>query len=187
MAYIEPCCCDRQLSALIREHQFCFFQTGGDVTLEKLLDAVASTAGDGHTLILAVPEADLQLMRTLANYFRRRWTNGLLLITQANQSELVSAELKDHLPCVHYAFDPMILDGLCAIVGLRQAVIIQGAILSQPDFSLCQYAAWRGNNADLLSQAVDPLIAKFRTKPVLRAADNCQAVDRILKRQFFDA
>ena len=118
MAYIEPCCAERQLPVLIRESRgFCFFQTAGDVTIEKLYQATASlVSNEPKTMLLVVPEADLSLMRFLAYAFRRKWLCGLLLLTQTAQTTLVEAELQDYLAAVHYAADPMVLDGLCVIV-----------------------------------------------------------------------
>ena len=76
--YIEPCCIDKQLPALIRRSQggFCFFQTNGDCDLKKLLDSVSHMASGvgGHVLVLTVPEVDITMLRTLAYYFRRGWT-----------------------------------------------------------------------------------------------------------------
>ena len=118
MAYIEPCCAERQLPALIRESRgLCFFQTAGDVTIEKLFQATASlVSNDPKAMLLVVPEADLQLLRFLAYAFRRSWLRALLLLTQPAQKELVETELQPYLPAVHYAADPMVLDGLCVIV-----------------------------------------------------------------------
>ena len=103
---------------LIRESRgFCFFQTAGDVTIEKLYQATASlVSNEPKTMLLVVPEADLPLMRFLAYAFRRKWLCGLLLLTQTAQTALVEAELQDYLAAVHYAADPMVLDGLCVVV-----------------------------------------------------------------------
>ena len=120
MAYIEPCCIDRQLPGLIKQSRagFCFFQTSGDVTLEKLLGAVSHMASGvgGHVLMLTVPEVDIPMLRTLAYYFRRGWTQALLLLTREAQTALIESELADYLASVHYAADPLIIDGQLAII-----------------------------------------------------------------------
>ena len=197
MAYIEPCCIDRQLPGLIKQSRagFCFFQTNGDVTLEKLLGAVshmASGAG-GHILMLTVPEVDIPMLRTLAYYFRRGWTQALLLLTREAQTALIESELADYLASVHYAADPLIIDGQLAIIESvasaavpqqpAKALIIQGAMLSQPDFSLSLYAAWLGSDTDTIRAALDPAIAKLKTKPLLDRSQQPQ-VARVLQRQF---
>lgn len=186
MAYIEPCCCERQLPALMKERELCFFQTSGDVTLEKLLNSVAYLAGDEHTLLLAVAEVDREMLKSLAYYFRRGWTRALLLVTQTDQRSLVEQELGQWLTRVHYAADPLILDGLCAVIGQQRAVVIQGAMLSSQDFSLCQYAVWHGSDREVLSQAIDPLIAKLKTKRLLDASATSEEVARVLGRQYFE-
>lgn len=194
MAYIEPCCIDRQLPQLIKASRggFCFFQTSGDVSLEKLLGSVshmASGAG-GHVLILTVAEVDIQMLRTLAYYFRRGWTQALLLLTREVQTALIESELAGWIDRVHYAADPLIIDAQLAIIEAKneataqtKALIIQGAILSQPDFSLSLYCAWIGTDVDTIRTALDPIIAKLKTKPILDHSKHHQ-VARILKRSF---
>jgi len=201
MAYIEPCCAERQLPALIRESRWlCFFQTAGDVTIEKLYQATASlVSNDPQTMLLVVPEADLQLLRFLAYAFRRSWLRALLLLTQTAQRELVETELQPYLPAVHYAADPMVLDGLCVVASeqlrvkseelgaqsgeKKKALILQGPILSHPDPSLCQYVACLTTSNDTVRQATDAAVAKLRLKPLIDHRDH-EAVAAVLKRQF---
>ena len=197
MAYIEPCCIDRQLPGLIKQSRagFCFFQTNGDVTLEKFLGAVSHMASGvgGHVLMLTVPEVDIPMLRTLAYYFRRGWTQALLLLTREAQTALIESELADYLASVHYAADPLIIDGQLAIIESvasaavpqqpAKALIIQGAMLSQPDFSLSLYTAWLGTDTDTIRAAIDPAIAKLKTKPLLDRSQQPQ-VARVLQRQF---
>jgi hypothetical protein len=202
MAYIEPCCAERQLPALIRESRgLCFFQTAGDVTIEKLFQATASlVSNDPKAMLLVVPEADLQLLRFLTYAFRRSWLRALLLLTQTAQRELVETELQPYLPAVHYAADPMVLDGLCVVASeqlrvksedlagaqggeKRKALILQGPILSNPDPSLCQYVACLTTSNDTVRQATDAAVAKLRLKPLIDHRDH-EAVAAVLKRQF---
>lgn len=179
MAYIEPCCAQNQLPQLLRQSKggFCFFQTSGDVTLQKLLDSASSLASDhGHTLLLSVAEVDIPMLRSLAYYFRRGWTKRLMLLTQKAQTELVTSELKDYLANVTYAADPLIIDGQLAVIPIAdetataeaKTLIIQGAMLSQPEFSLSLYAAYLGSDEDIISQAIAPAISKINTKPILK-------------------
>ena len=203
--YIEPCCIDKQLPALIRRSQggFCFFQTNGDCDLKKLLDSVSHMASGvgGHVLVLTLPEVDITMLRTLAYYFRRGWTRALLLLTRAVQTELIQTELADYIDHIHYAADPLIIDGQLAILSaltvpvVRQAhqpdtvpelvegLIIQGAMLSQPDFSLSLYTAWLGTDRDIIRSAIDPAIAKLKAKPQIDHSQHPE-VARILERNF---
>lgn len=201
MAYIEPCCAERQLPALIRESRgLCFFQTAGDVTIEKLFQATASlVSNDPKAMLLVVPEADLQLLRFLAYAFRRSWLRALLLLTQTAQRELVETELQPYLQAVHYAADPMVLDGLYVVASeqlrvkseelgaqsgeKKKVLILQGPILSHPDPSLCQYVACLTTSNDTVRQASDAAVAKLRLKPLIDHRDH-EAVAAVLKRQF---
>ena len=191
--YIEPCCIDKQLPALIRRSQggFCFFQTNGDCDLKKLLDSVSHMASGvgGHVLVLTVPEVDITMLRTLAYYFRRGWTRALLLLTRAVQTELIQTELADYIDHIHYAADPLIIDGQLAILStstvpeLVEGLIIQGAMLSQPDFSLSLYSAWLGTDRDIIRSAIDPAIAKLKAKPQIDHSQHPE-VAHILERNF---
>ena len=204
--YIEPCCINEKLPALIRRSQggFCFFQTNGDCDLKKLLDSVSHMASGvgGHVLVLTVPEVDITILRTLAYYFRRGWTRALLLLTRAVQTELIQTELADYIDHIHYAADPLIIDGQLAILststvpelvaldqrslateGTQEGLIIQGAMLSQPDFSLSLYSAWLGTDRDIIRSAIDPAIAKLKAKPQIDHSQHPE-VARILDRNF---
>ena len=199
--YIEPCCIDKQLPALIRRSQggFCFFQTNGDCDLKKLLDSVSHMASGvgGHVLVLTLPEVDITMLRTLAYYFRRGWTRALLLLTRAVQTELIQTELADYIDHIHYAADPLIIDGQLAILSALtvptstvpepaegvEGLIIQGAMLSQPDFSLSLYTAWLGTDRDIIRSAIDPAIAKLKAKPQIDHSQHPE-VARILDRNF---
>jgi len=190
--YIEPCCIDKQLPALIRRSQggFCFFQTNGDCDLKKLLDSVSHMASvGGHVLVLTVPEVDITMLRTLAYYFRRGWTRALLLLTRAVQTELIQTELADYIDHIHYAADPLIIDGQLAILStstvpeLVEGLIIQGAMLSQPDFSLSLYTACLTTDRDIIRSAIDPAIAKLKAKPQIDHSQHPE-VARILERNF---
>ena len=189
--YIEPCCIDKQLPALIRRSQggFCFFQTNGDCDLKKLLDSVSHMASGvgGHVLVLTLPEVDITMLRTLAYYFRRGWTRALLLLTRAVQTELIQTELADYIDHIHYAADPLIIDGQLAILStstvpeLVEGLIIQGAMLSQPDFSLSLYTACLTTDRDIIRSAIDPAIAKLKAKPQIDHSQHPE-VARILER-----
>ena len=190
MSYIEPCCIENQLPPLIKRGTT-FFQTNGDVTLRKLLDATTPLIGtEGHTMVLTVPEVDIELLRTLAYYLRRDITKRLLLLTRTAQKELVESELAEWIDRVKYAADPLVIDGQLALIGgdvttgsgdfvtsgeaatategeAPKCLIIQGAMLSQTDFSLSLYTAWLGDDMETVHAAIDPALAKLRTKAII--------------------
>lgn len=196
MAYIEPCCIERQLPGLLKTSGgTCFFQTNGDITLQKLMDATASMVGSRHTLVLTVAELDAGIIRTLEQYLRREWTAALMLLTRTPQTSLIETELGPYLDRIHYACDPLIIDGQLAVLGTGSweeqseaqvpapmtALIIQGAILGQPDFSLSLYTAWLGTDTAVLKSAIDPAIAKLKTKPAIDHSDH-PAIAKVLAR-----
>jgi hypothetical protein len=62
------------------------------------------------------------------------------------------------------------------------SLVIQGAMLSQADFSLSLYAAWLGSDKDVLLQAIDPVIAKLKMKAVIDHYDQA-CIAHILNRE----
>jgi len=148
MAYIEPCCIERQLPGLLKTAGgACFFQTNGDITLQKLMDATVPMVGSRHTLVLTVAELDAGIIRTLEQYLRREWTAAAMILTRTVQTELISQELQPY------------------------------------DFSLSLYTAWLGTDSAVLKSAIDPAIAKLKTKPAIDHSDH-PAIARILQRDF---
>ena len=205
--WVQPCCIHNELPKLLREAKggFCFFQTNGDCTLSKVLNAVSSMVGnDGHVMVLTVSEVDVMMLRTLEQYLRREWSKAVLLLTAKSQETLVRSELGGYLKRVHYAVDPMVVDGQIALIGCRKGdtdgdsaltgvnsegvnsekcLIIQGAMLGQVDFSLSLYAAWLGKDKEVVKSAINPIVAKLKTKAVI---DHHEQPDiaRILNREW---
>lgn len=207
--WVQPCCIHNELPKLLREAKggFCFFQTNGDCTLSKVLNAVSSMVGnDGHVMVLTVGEVDVMMLRTLEQYLRREWSKAVLLLTAKSQEALVRSELGGYLKRVHYAVDPMVVDGQVALIGCRKgdtdgdrprsdikditegsvptvSLIIQGAMLGQVDFSLSLYAAWLGKDKEVVKSAINPIVAKLKTKAVI---DHHEQPDiaRILNREW---
>ena len=184
--YIEPCCAERQLPALIKRGGFCFFSTNGDVTLDILMKAVSYLAGDSHTLLLSMPSLGEKTLRTLTHYLSRDWMRGCCLLSADTADFQLITDILGTFASqgrVTYACDPLILDSLAAFIGTSKAVVLQGAMLSDIDYSLCHYAAWYGSDASVLQQATDPLIAKLRIKASIHAS--ADAVKQVLSREFF--
>ena len=184
---IEPCCCERQLPQLIKSRMkdgeaFAFFATNGDVLLSHLLKSVSYLAGNQHRLLIALPEIDIEGLRVLAHFLGRGWTQELQIVTREVQDELIRAELSEYIEKIQYAADPMVLDGMMAIMpsevrgegrgvreypakpGTNRTVIIQGAVLTKVDFSLCHYAIYCGKSEEVINGAISPLLAKLHVK-----------------------
>ena len=165
MAYIEPCCADRQLPSALKNSKggFCFFQSGGDLTVQKFMGAVSSLAGSQHRMTLVIPEVDVMLLREIKRYFDRGWTRELMLLCQSNQLEMVESELQGYMDRVTYASDPMVIDGLLAFEG-EKSVIIQGAMLKEVDFSFSMYAGYYGSDQEIIDGALKPVRSKLKLR-----------------------
>lgn len=162
--YIEPCCADRQLPRLLRAGGR-FFQTSGDVSARRLLTAASWLCGRKLALTLLMPSVDAPLLRTLAHYFSQGWLTRLSLLTQADQSALVTA----HLPTVgagqtiSYGYDKMLSSGLMLIEGDERTLFIQGPLLcdGQP-FAYRMYAAVLSPTPEELESVMETVRPKIR-------------------------
>lgn len=159
MAYVEPCCCERQLPKLLREKTI-FFQTSGDVTVAHLMKSIGCLVTGRHAMWLVAPDVDVKLLRVIRHWFAREWIYGLHLITNVPRYALVGEELKE-CPNVEYIADDMIVDGLLAFVGEHDSVAVQGAMLLEKQFSTRMYAGWYGRRD---SEKIKALLETFISK-----------------------
>lgn len=196
ITYIEPCCCDKQLPQLLREDKL-FFQTNGDVTMDKLLSSVASMAGDHAVLILSCFDIQRSFLKIVKHYFDRGWIEGFVLVTNiptvsttetdttpATVEDVIRQELGAYLSNVHYAHDGLLVDDQMAIMGTG-GVVLRGRMVMDTEFSMLLYTGIysKGRQDPVFDAALSPIVAKARLKPTLDAS-RCEAVKRILERKY---
>lgn len=196
ITYIEPCCCDKQLPQLLREDKL-FFQTNGDVTMDKILSSVASLAGDHAVLILTCFDIQRSFLKIVKHYFDRGWIEGFILVTAipsvvsdgdnaapVSVEECIRQELSPYLSKVHYAHDGLVQDDQLALMGTG-GVVIRGRMLMKAEFGLLLYAGVtsKGRQDPVFDAALSPIVVKARLKPILDASKN-EAVSRILERKY---
>ena len=159
--YIQPCCIEKELPQLLKQHPFCFFQSNGDWTTQDLMKAVSCLVNHA-VVLLAIPEVDVYLLRTLRTYLSKGWYRGLVLVTAEPQGELVKAEMGSMLPLVTYANHHQVQDGLLALTDFGKFLVVQGAMLTEKDFSLCQYAGYYGTDGKVFASAVEAVSARAK-------------------------
>ena len=123
--YIQPCCIEKEIPQLMRKQPFSFFQSNGDWTVQDLLKAVGSLVPHAVCL-LAIPEADVFLLRTLRTYLSKGWLRALVLVTSTPQGELVKQEMGSMLPLMTYASHDQVQDGLLALTDFGRFLVVQG-------------------------------------------------------------
>ena len=175
MGYIEPCCCERQLPQLLRESKgMAFFQTSGDVTVDKMMRAVGCMVGQPCEMWLVAHEVSVEILRMIRYWLQRRWLNGVRIMTQVDCGEMVDAEfcaVEGSQEVVTYAHDEMMRGGMLAFDDGKTAVVIQGEMLMSTDFGQVFYAACFGSTeGGLVRGAMDVVKARMRTKVRERAA-----------------
>lgn len=159
--YIQPCCIEKELPELLRKQPFAFFQSNGDWTTADLMKAVSCMVQNA-LCILSLPEVDVYLLRTLRTYLSKGWFRGLVLITAEPQAELVKSEMGGMLQLVTYVNNYQIQDGMFALTDFLNFIVIQGAMLTEKDFSLCLYSAYRGKDPNVFASAVESLTTKAK-------------------------
>lgn len=93
MAYIEPCCCERQLPRLLKEQGMAFFQTSGDVTVRHLMKSVGCMVKNGCTMWLMAASVDVELLRVLRHWQERGWVAQVRIMTRDDCEAAVAGEL----------------------------------------------------------------------------------------------
>ena len=169
MAYLEPCCIENQLPALLRrERGNALFQTNGDVTIEKLMQAACCMASNGFgEYWIVIREVDVMLMRFLRHWMNRGWIRELHLLTATDQREIVASELGEELmKHVDYGWrEGLGLEAFC-VVGERESMVVQGEMLLQPrtEAVMTAYSAAVGPNERMLGSegTVGSLIENLR-------------------------
>ena len=175
MAYIEPCCVEHTLPQLLRNSKGnALFQTNGDVTIEKLMQAACCMASGGFgEYWICIREVDVVLMRFLRHWMNRGWIRELHLLTVTDQRETVASELGDELmKHVEYGWrEGLGLEAFC-VVGDRESMVVQGEMLlaARTEAVMTAYSAAVGPNERMLGSegTVGSLVENLRA--VLRVS-----------------
>ena len=132
MAYIEPCCVDNQLPALLRRSSgsAVIFQTNGDVTLEKFMRAVCCMVDGGRDFWLLIPAVNDAAARLLRHWIKMDWIDRLHLLTAEDQAGLLAGIIGDDVMAlrVDYAVCPGLKAEAFAYCGPDSTVAVQGAL-----------------------------------------------------------
>lgn len=179
MAFVEPCCAETQIPRLIRTAGgHALFQTNGDVTIEKLMQAACCMASGGFgEYWIVVREADVVLLRMLAHWIDRGWIRRLHLLTEADQRTLVASELGDGRMrlCETGSREGLSSAQMFCCVGDGETVVVQGEMMlaASPTARVTAYSAAVGPNSRLL--APDGIAASL--------IENLRAILRVQKRK----
>lgn len=177
--FLEPCCIENQLPQLLRrERGNALFQTNGDVTIEKLMQAACCMASGGFgEYWIVVREADIVLMRMLAHWIDRGWIRRLCLLTETDQRTLVATELgTERMKLTDYGWrEGLAASQLFCCIGERETIVVQGEMMLQAATSarVTAYSASVGPNSRML--ATD--------SPAASLIDNLRALLRASKRR----
>ena len=177
--FLEPCCIENQLPQLLRrERGHALFQTNGDVTIEKLMQAACCMASGGFgEYWIVVREADIVLMRTLAHWIDRGWIRRLCLLTETDQRTLVASELgTERMKLTDYGWrEGLAASQLFCCIGDRETIVVQGEMMLQAATTarVTAYSASVGPNSRML--ATD--------SPAASLIDNLRALLRASKRR----
>lgn len=166
---IEPCCAERQLTALLREktsHNVTFV-TSGDVTVTHLMNAISGIPGGyAQQLTLCMPIIPRTLLSQLGYKISRGWASQLRLVTAepltaedlqslAGRSGLTPEQLLSSSPASEsvpsgspagalLAADPTLAFSFLGYRGEKGSVYVCGHLLTKADNRTHLYVAkWR--------------------------------------------
>ena len=168
--YIEPCCAHKQMPRLLNENKggVVTFQTSGDVTVMKMMDAVSYLAGQTHEMVLMVPEIDVKLLRHIRHFVVRGWATKVTLLLNdlcgMSDAEII-AGLEGTEGRVFVFYDKMVCNGLLSFAGEDGTVVIQGDMLTRMAPGLRMYAAAYGKDGRTW-EMLQPVMSKAKVKVV---------------------
>jgi len=192
MAYIEPCCCDRQLPRLLREQGMAFFQTSGDVTVKHLMKSVGCMVENGSTMWLMIRSVDVALMRLIRHWFDRGWIARLKILTREDCGDMVKDEMaavmQKHTEqtVVEYGQDDKMTGGLLAFDDGARAVVIQGDMLTEVAPGMKLYAGCFGkSDGEKVKGMMDAVgaLMKARAEVIKKAAAEPQPAEKEVKKE----
>lgn len=143
--YQEPCCIERTLPQLLKEHPLCTWQTNGDVTFDKIVKAISYLAGNSISTTLMLPTIDIQILRVLAWLHSRGWLKSVSILTKKDQSELINAELQNMEDKSAYNHSRVVED-LLVIKGEKNTVVVQGWLGMEIQAAQRMYVSYCGND-----------------------------------------
>lgn len=167
--YIQPCCVDKELPPIVKQ-PFAFFQSNGDWDVSKLMSSVSYLI-ENPVCLMVIPEVNVFLLRTLNTYLEKDWYRSLCLLTAVNQTGLVKAEFGKNISCVHYANSKQVMDGQFALTNLYRHLVVQGPLLIENDFTLCNYSSFCGTDAGVFKSALEAAIPRLRMNATVTSDD----------------
>lgn len=204
--FIEPCCAHKQLPQLIRAScrkdspsytaGISVFQTNGDVTLQKALDAMSSLIDESpFVILLSESRIDVPVLRHLAYYYRRGWMSSLLLLDSSTPSGQTSpcptTDIEKHLPpqlLLHSRIISHEAEGaspLFACIGRRRLLVVTGSFL-QGTGNVTQHTAYLGSNPAIVQQFLAPVLSRFRIMSRDKTSIPTPRLDEIIAGHLFD-
>lgn len=177
---VKPCCLPKDLAKVYKK-PINFFQTAGDVTVGKIMDAVTHLVGRSYAL-LCVSEVDDKLVRQLATYLRRDWFTGLVLVTSECSDEDIHRTLIEPFSdriCV--VMDNHIADGMYAITNGHKYLLVQGPMLLETDGCLSHYTIYLGEDSEPFYAATEALLAKANVSALIKGTD--EKLNAFLRRE----
>lgn len=179
--YVQPCCINKDIPELLKENRLAFFQSNGDWMCSDLLGAVTWMVPEG-VLVLSAPSVDVFFLRILARYLGNNWCKAVLLATGESHTEDVKQILGEWLHRVQYVCNERFQDGLLALANGKNYLNIQGPMLMENDFTLCQYAGCYSVNNRFFYQSTEAVLSALKTSAFIRA--EVQEVQALLKKDF---
>lgn len=161
--YVEICCADRQLPAILKEDEV-FFNTSGDITIQHIMKAASCLAGQDIEMTLMADEVTDDLCYTIRHYVNSGWVKKINLFVKTDCKKSLKSNFEGMTNIINYAVDENLNDNLIAFDGSDGAVLIVGKMLTKENAGFYTYCGRRFVNMRLFDDLMEPFMAKFKSK-----------------------
>ena len=164
--YIEPCCIHKQLPPVIVGHDACYFHSGGDITLSKMLPVISTLVPQSTLTLCLVHAPDVFTLRALNALIASNCINQVEVICSENCAALFktevpafSAPLPDKVPFT-FVLDSTNATHMLCMANDSAHVVINGYLPITPANRFITYSCTTTRTAYL--QATEVLRSKLK-------------------------
>lgn len=160
--YVEPCCADNQMPAILKENEV-FFNTSGDITVQHMMKAVSFLAGLDIEMTLMIDTVTDELLGVIRHYVNRGWIKKINLFVKTDCKKQLKTKFDGMLNIINYSVDETLTENLLAFNGTEGDVLIVGKMLCDVAPGFYVYSGKHFKNGRKFDDIMEPFMAKFKS------------------------
>ena len=161
--YVETCCADRQMPAILKGNEV-FFNTSGDITVQHIMKAVSYLAGKDIEFTLMIDTLSDDLLSIIRHYVNREWFTKINLFVKTDCKKQIKTAFDGMTTIIDYAVDENLNDNFISFKGSDGAVLILGKMLLETKEGFYTYAGRHFKSNSAFDEMIAPFNAKFKSK-----------------------